>query len=681
VKVAEESILFAGGPGDQAVRAMETIAGLGDRFAPHQISIAAPLDEVVPRLERAAERYAGVRARPAAGMPLARTGVFQLLLAIQTFLDGESFQAFAALLRHPDMERYLLRSAGVGSLETWLKEADEYGAKHIPGGGLEGPLLGMDREGWTGLSRARDAVRRLLAPLRERPVAPDAPVRVLERIYAGRRVSRDDPAARMEIRASEFIRKAIEELAGLPRDWCPETGPAVLRLILEIAARQTVPFEGGGDVFEILGWLELPMDPAPCAIVTGVNEGVLPETFGADALLPDRLRSELGVASSRRRLARDAYLLSLVVRSRRAVLICGRSGSGGDPLLPSRLLFAAEPDEVVRRVQRFADPDKDRPRVVVPRARLTSGLKSVFPELPRGRACSGIDSMRVTSFCTFLRSPYRFYLEHALGLAEYVDQPPEIDPMAFGVLIHEVLEAFGNGDVKDSSSEITIRDRLLDHLSTLAMARFGRAPAMAVSVQLAVAGARLSEFASWQARHRSAGWHIEVAEWRPAARMAPLLGLDPAFYLRGKIDRIDRHDDGSVAILDYKTGDDPKTPRQTHGRSGAWKDLQLPLYRHLAAERNLPEDPAKLVLAYVNIPGKPGKIDMYAADWGAEELADADAKARQVAARVRDGDWFELGPEPPEDGTFAALCGTSFMGAVASQEAELEGVDEDGGEA
>jgi RecB family exonuclease len=55
----------------------------------------------------------------------------------------------------------------------------------------------------------------------------------------------------------------------------------------------------------------------------------------------------------------------------------------------------------------------------------------------------------------------------------------------------------------------------------------------------------------------------------------------------GKIDRIDRKEDGSLVLRDYKTG---KAPRDDGGIFRGGKQLQIPFYI-LAAHRFFPEEP------------------------------------------------------------------------------------------
>ncbi len=108
----------------------------------------------------------------------------------------------------------------------------------------------------------------------------------------------------------------------------------------------------------MLGWLELPLDDSPVLVLTGFNEGKIPESINADAFMPNSLRTRLELTDNRRRYARDAYALTSVMHSRRRViLIAGRMDVKGNPVAPSRLWFAADPKSLTERVRRFYDPD------------------------------------------------------------------------------------------------------------------------------------------------------------------------------------------------------------------------------------------------------------------------------------------------------------------------------------
>jgi hypothetical protein len=116
---------------------------------------------------------------------------------------------------------------------------------------------------------------------------------------------------------------------------------------------------------------------------------------------------------------------------------------------------------------------------------------------------------------------------------------------------------------------------------------------------------------------------------------------DVPLRLRGRIDRIDRHErTGQYMILDYKSSEEGRTPRGAHNLSkkrtatkpDQWQDLQLPLYRHLAVELGMT---GAFGLGFVTLPRALDKGGFALADWTAEELSAADEAARRVVRAIR----------------------------------------------
>ena len=80
---------------------------------------------------------------------------------------------------------------------------------------------------------------------------------------------------------------------------------------------------------ELLGWLELPLDRAPALVATSFNEGCVPTSVNSDLFLPNALRQQLGLLDNRRRYARDAYALSVLLASRQELTLDCRPAVGG----------------------------------------------------------------------------------------------------------------------------------------------------------------------------------------------------------------------------------------------------------------------------------------------------------------------------------------------------------------
>ena len=135
--------------------------------------------------------------------------------------------------------------------------------------------------------------------------------------------------------------------------------------------------------------------------------------------------------------------------------------------------------------------------------------------------------------------------------------------------------------------------------------------------------------------------------------------------LTGRIDRIDVNEHtGEWMILDYKSSDAGDPPERTHrDRSGAWVDLQLPLYRHLARELGIR---GKVGLGYIALPKSTAKVGLLRAEWTDAELEKADETARSVARKVRDQRfWPPAAPPPPYSEQFAAICLDGVFGRKA----------------
>ncbi len=744
--VPEEAIEIAGDADDQARRVMRALEGVRGRgpggvVGVDEAAVVVPDEGLTPSLKRAAAG-SRVRLRAAAGESLATTGPMRVLAGLLAILRDGDYAALASFVRLADVERWLLRvvtppSGRDGRCEWWLREMDEHAQRTLPtalDALLEvaadmGGEAGSEDEAWSDRERRPGEVARRIAEqvagLAARlksgggegggvAVGARAILACMAEVYGGRELSRDRADDAGTILALEELRDALSPMLGMEVARGRMSPAMLLSHVLSVLSEVPMPGEGGTGAVEMLGWLEASLDPSPVVVVTGVNEGVLPGGGVGDAMLPNGLRRALGMSHDAVRLARDTHLMESLLRTRRrVVLIAGKRTADGDPLRPSRLLFACPDDVLVRRLARWSGAGEESAEhgaaaeagggagggvgVVAGGADRTRIMPTVLP-LPR------VERMSVTAFRDYLASPYAFYVRHVLRLDEVGVPPTELDALAFGSLVHTVLDRFGRSDAAASTSDEMVRTVLLDELSTLVQRRLGRRRSPAVKLQISTAAERLSAFARVQAERARQGWRIAHCEWSPAAQAAEraarragatradagpavvaahptLTAGDETMILTGKVDRIDVHEDGRWAIFDYKTGESQDDPEKAHrGSNGEWKDLQLPLYRHLIAELSPPRDDGQLAVGYIALPRDPAEVRIVEARWHADDYASADDAARGVILAVRAGRFAELGKRPPEDGPVAALCGIGYIGATPGAEDEqAEGEDGAGG--
>ncbi len=668
-----QSWRMAEGPDDQARCALEVISGWDGRFAAEQITIGAGDEEVVPFLERhLAER--GVFARDAAGTSLARAAPALLIGAIGGYLARGSFAELAALLRHPDLEAFIAERAdlGGGALGQML---DEYHDEHLPGP-VPREWLRTGRRG--GVGERRERLRAAVAVLDElleplsggpRPLREwAAPVRgLLREVYGERELDAEED--RLLAEGLRGLAGVLDGLHELPPSAAPEVPAAeALAVVLSesgsvtLAPRASRP---GEPAIELLGWLELAFDEAPALIVTGFNEGQVPESLAGDGWLPDGLRRELGLPDDEQRVARDLYTLEWLVRSReQAVFVTGRRTLEGDPLRPSRLAFHCPADEILARVRHALEGGGTRG--------IGGAVEAGAPaELPLPADLSEPESFRVTVFKAYLQSPYVFCLTQLAGLESLDDRARELDPLSFGSLAHEVLQAFGCSALADSTDPEAIAKFLDRTLEALFRRRFGSGALPAVELQRRQLAWRLRRFADVQAARAEAGWRIQEVEWAPTENVE--LDVDgETVRLSGRIDRIERCADGRWAILDYKVGERAKDPEKEHfdKRGKRWKDLQLPLYVLLARDL-VGEGPVEL--GYFHLGRSREDVAVRVAEgWGPDFLASAEEEARrivrEVRAIVRGGIAPELGRPVLYDPILAAVCGQGLLAGAEEDE-------------
>jgi hypothetical protein len=434
-----------------------------------------------------------------------------------------------------------------------------------------------------------------------------------------------------------------------------------------------------------------------------MNEGVVPTSVNSDLFLPDALRSQLGVDDNARRFARDAYALTVLTKTREDLhLVLGRRTWEGNPLVPSRLLLATDPDSLVPLSLRLFGPAEQR----ADEPRELSDDGDEIPQeplvVPAPRPVAPVDVLNVTDFKSYRACPYRFYLSRVLRLEALTDDVVELDALAFGELLHRVLDRFGRGPTKDSEEEEQIALSLVQLLHECAEARLGVDLPPALQIQLAQGEQRLRAFAREQAAWRRQGWQIVHTERTVTTAHTPWDQQKLPVPLKGRIDRIDRHSKtGRWAVLDYKSSDQGDAPRASHhlGARGRelqaddWFDLQLPLYRYLAKDavqqggNQMERDGTRgtvasagrsiscqennnftvssagasnlegLVLGYVVLPRDPKATSFQLADWSRTELQTADEAACQIAHDIFAGRFWPPNPMPaygPDE--FSAIC-------------------------
>ena len=303
---------------------------------------------------------------------------------------------------------------------------------------------------------------------------------------------------------------------------------------------------GGHPRLAILGLLEARLQHADRIILAGLNEGVWPDGARADPFLSRPMRAVLGLASPEMIIGRAAHDFSQLA-AHPEVWLTRSARSGRSPAEASRWMVRFE------SFARAAGADTDdAPRL---RAHLASlhahqgqATPASAPE-PRPPVEARPRSFSISEVETLLRDPYAIYARRVLDLPalDRVDRTMDaaIKGTFYHAVFHRYAERWRDEAPGDAASALTsIAEELFEDHGVPASLRALWRPQMALGFEA---------FAAFDAHARAEGGraHAEVAgEWTFEHGGA-------SYTVRGRADRIDLRPDGTLSIVDYKTGSVP----------------------------------------------------------------------------------------------------------------------------
>ena len=617
---------------DQTIHAASTPAeqagAVLDMLEPYpqpgeMVAIGLADSEVAAPLEKALAEH-GIGAYDPAGRPMGTHGVFHLLRLLSQLCATRSFQAVSELFRCPDIAETIqqktkeqtgawpslvrlfedLDSVATETLPDTLDDALELAPRALDAGAAS-PVM-------TGLTWLEGVLKAL-----EGAAFGLALTDFLAETFARRLFDARKPQDAVFAAIADQVSEVLDALEGGVEKLFPSalSAGSKLELLLRVLEKEVFYSERSPRDLDLQGWLELLWEDAPHLIVTGMNDGKVPESIVSHPFLPDSARRALGLRHNDTRFARDACLLTAIIELRehqggRVDFLFGRTGSGGEPLRPSRLLLQCPDEELPARTLQFFQKPALRGEPLP--WQLAWQLR---PE-PLPDDAMIFQRLRVTQFRDYLTCPFRFYLKHGLQMQEVDASSTEMDAMSFGNLLHHVLEKFATESAAAASTNAdVIRAEFHRLLDARLHASFGPRLTVPVTIQREAARQRLAWWAEFEAAQRAEGWRIVAAE-------APISPEGDAWtigetVIRGVVDRIEEHPQHGIRLVDFKTYSptaagtgDHKSVEDYHlakikrtedaasfapwqlcqnsqGEEARWTDLQLPLYR-MAMERRFP---------------------------------------------------------------------------------------------
>jgi len=342
--------------------------------------------------------------------------------------------------------------------------------------------------------------------------------------------------------------------------------PAVLREAMEREAVR--PPWGGHPRIAIYGLLEARMTRADLVICGGMIEGNWPATPAPDPLLPPALLRALGIPGADFRIGLSAHDLACALGSPEVVLSWSARDESG-PAIPSRfvsrvqaLLGELRDDHAETQAPRLASALCDAPRIdphPQPRPLPSADQRQV------DISATGLDRLR--------SDPYQFYAGKILALSRLGALDAEPDARQKGDAVHEILDRW-HREGGDAERLTVIAAEVLDRMSAHPLMRSLWRPRLVRALQWV--GEEI-------VRAKAEGREVALTEaWGS-------MDFD-GVRVHGRADRIDLLADGTLAIVDYKTGGPPSNTNVEAGFA-----LQLGILGLIARDSGFVGDDRRLL--------------------------------------------------------------------------------------
>lgn len=473
-----------------------------------------------------------IEADDSAGRPLGETAAGRVLLLLaEVAAEPAAPVPLMALLEHP------LVAAGEGRA-AWLRAARRFelqlrGPRKAPGLAPLRPLAAK-----AGVEPWWQEVESRLAPLLEPGASAELATWLDLLAAAGEALCGEALWAREDGRALsafvEDLRLHARENA-MPLE--AEDLPYVLRDAMDRVAVR--PPYGGHPRVAIYGLLEARMTRADLVICAGLNEGTWPPRPATDPLLAPGVLRALGVPGADFRIGLSAHDLAGALGAPEVVLTRARRDLSG-PAIASRFLLRVRALLGEDLVQRHED------QAVVALARALDDPPPV-PPASRPRPCPAAELRRqdisVTALDRLRSDPYQYYASRLLRLAELDHLDAEPSAAWQGELAHKILEDWHKG-----KGELAyLADRHLRAMDAHPLMRALWRPRLLAALEW-VRGKIESD------PHRRP---IAIEQWGEMT--------ERGIRIFGKADRIDQLADGTLAIVDYKTGGPPSGKQVENG--------------------------------------------------------------------------------------------------------------------
>ena len=346
------------------------------------------------------------------------------------------------------------------------------------------------------------------------------------------------------------------------------------RLLVKVLSATNIPFHGEPAIgMQVMGVLETRNLDFRHLVLLSVNEGQLPKSGGDSSFIPYNLRKAFGMTTIEHKIAVYAYYFyRLLQRAERITLMYNTSSDGLNRGEWSRFMlqFLIEwPHPITRQfLEAGQSPLGTSPITVEKTPDVMRRMQSLFDVRANPKAKFSPSALNY-----YLDCPLKFYYRYVAGLSAPDEVSAEIDSATFGSIFHYAAEHIykdltTHGKVINKEAlETLLRNevKLQDYVDTAFKKLFFNVPQNEKpeynGVQLinsAVIARYLKQLLQNDLRYAPFTFIASEMEVDEPIDIQTPKGVIKS-RIGGIIDRMDSKD-GTLRIVDYKTGGDADTP-------------------------------------------------------------------------------------------------------------------------
>ena len=346
------------------------------------------------------------------------------------------------------------------------------------------------------------------------------------------------------------------------------------RLLVKVLSATNIPFHGEPAIgMQVMGVLETRNLDFRHLVLLSVNEGQLPKSGGDSSFIPYNLRKAFGMTIIEHKIAVYAYYFyRLLQRAERITLMYNTSSDGLNRGEWSRFMlqFLIEwPHPITRQfLEAGQSPQGTSPITVEKTPDVMRRMQSLFDVRANPKAKFSPSALNY-----YLDCPLKFYYRYVAGLSAPDEVSAEIDSATFGSIFHYAAEHIykdltTHGKVINKEAlETLLRNevKLQDYVDTAFKKLFFNVPQNEKpeynGVQLinsAVIARYLKQLLQNDLRYAPFTFIASEMEVDEPIDIQTPKGVIKS-RIGGIIDRMDSKD-GTLRIVDYKTGGDANTP-------------------------------------------------------------------------------------------------------------------------